>query len=71
MRAVDFSAVTLARCWREIKPRLHEDLTPWTRHRRKHLVEVGLDEALELYLRASRHPPPDAPDRLLHQRGEL
>jgi hypothetical protein len=41
MRAVDFSAATLARRWREIKPRLREDLTPWTRHRRKHLLEAG------------------------------
>ena len=69
MRAVDFSAVTLARCWREIKPRGREDLTPWIRHRRKHLLEAGLDEVLDLYLRASRYAR-TTPDRLLHQRGE-
>ena len=55
MREVDFSEHTVRRRWREVKTALREDLTVWTRHYLKRLLEHTLEEERELYLRAARH----------------
>jgi transposase-like protein len=56
MREVlDFSEHTVRRRWREIKSSLREDLTVWTRHYLKRLLETTLEEEREIYLRAARH----------------
>ncbi|HWU36095.1 MAG TPA: IS256 family transposase [Candidatus Acidoferrum sp.] len=53
--ALDFSEHTVRRRWREIKTALREDLTVWTRHYLKRLLEHTLEEEREIYLRAARH----------------
>src|SRR5512136_1982598 len=56
MREVlDFSERTVRRRWHEVKGALREDLTVWTRHYLKRLLEHTLEEERELYLRAARH----------------
>lgn len=55
MREVDFSEHTVRRRWREVKSALREDLTVWTRHYLKRLLEHTLEEEREIYLRAARH----------------
>jgi transposase-like protein len=55
MREVDFSEHTVRRRWREVKGALREDLTVWTRHYLKRLLEHTLEEEREIYLRAARH----------------
>jgi transposase-like protein len=56
MREVlDFSEQTVRRRWREVKSALREDLTVWTRHYLKRLLEHTLEEEREVYLRAARH----------------
>lgn len=55
MREVDFSEHTVRRRWREVKSALREDLTVWTRHYLKRLLEHTLEEEREVYLRAARH----------------
>src|SRR5574342_1305744 len=55
MREVDFSEHTVRRRWREVKTALREDLTVWTRHYLKRLLEHTLEEEREVYLRAARH----------------
>ncbi|HWU38836.1 MAG TPA: IS256 family transposase, partial [Candidatus Acidoferrum sp.] len=46
---------TVRRRWREVKTALREDLTVWTRHYLKRLLEQTLEEEREVYLRAARH----------------
>jgi transposase-like protein len=56
MREVlDFSERTVRRRWRAVKSALREDLTVWTRHYLKRLLEHTLEEEREIYLRAARH----------------
>jgi putative transposase len=56
MREVlDFSERTVRRRWRAVKSALREDLTVWTRHYLKRLLEHTLEEEREVYLRAARH----------------
>jgi transposase-like protein len=56
MREVlDFSERTVRRRWREIKTVLREDLTVYTRHYLKQLLQHTLEEEREIYLRAARH----------------
>lgn len=56
MREVlDFSEHTVRRRWRAVKTALREDLTVWTRHYLKRLLEHTLEEEREVYLRAARH----------------
>jgi len=56
MREVlDFSERTVRRRWREVKGALREDLTVWTRHYLKRLLEHTLEAEREVYLRAARH----------------
>jgi putative transposase len=56
MREVlDFSERTVRRRWREVKGALREDLTVWTRHYLRRLLEQTLEEEREVYLRAARH----------------
>ena len=43
MREVDFSEHTVRRRWREVKTALREDLTVWTRHYLKRLLEHTLE----------------------------
>src|SRR5512139_1935931 len=52
---VDFSEHTVRRRWHEVKGALREDLTVWTRHYLKRLLEHTLEEEREVYLRAARH----------------
>ncbi len=55
MREVlNVSEQTGRRRWREIKTTLREDLTVWTRHHLKRLLEHTLEEEREVCLRAAR-----------------
>ena len=67
MREVDFSEHTVRRRWREVKGALREDLTVWTRHYLKRLLEHTLEEEREVYLRAARHER--TPDRQDYRNG--
>jgi transposase-like protein len=55
MREVDFSERTIAQRWRQVKGVFREDLSVWTRHLLRRLLEGCLEEELEVYLRAARH----------------
>ncbi len=55
MREVDFSEQTIAQRWRQVKGAFREDLTVWTRHLLKRLLQGCLEEELEVYLRAGPH----------------
>lgn len=55
MREVDFSERTIVQRWRQVKGFFREDLTVWTRHLLKRLLEGCLEEELEVYLRAAPH----------------
>jgi transposase-like protein len=55
MREVDFSERTIAQRWRQVKGVFREDLTVWTRHLLRRLLEGCLEEELEVYLRAAPH----------------
>jgi transposase-like protein len=55
MRELDFSERTIAQRWRQVKGIFREDLTVWTRHLLKRLLEGCLEEELEVYLRAAPH----------------
>lgn len=55
MREVDFSERTIAERWRQVKGVFREDLTVWTCHLLKRLLEGCLEEELEVYLRAAPH----------------
>jgi transposase-like protein len=55
MREVDFSERTIAQRWRQVKGVFREDLTVWTRHLLRRLLEGCFEEELEVYLRAAPH----------------